>query len=163
MSDLPIAARIALATFGQLTWWYLFHCLTDTWGGQVARSNDGAGSVAVPWLIFSVIFYVHGLLLGYAWRHCQAQPTGYSLTHVLVSSALVASAATLTWGMLIRFNAGAEFRASRRPAPAVLGAVVMGALLLWPAIAVWHAVAVSTGSPCVPETVLPWWPSWLPA
>lgn len=30
MGDLPIAARVVLAAIGQLTWWYLFRCLTDT-------------------------------------------------------------------------------------------------------------------------------------
>jgi hypothetical protein len=98
MGGLPVVSRVALAVIGQSTWWYLFRCLTDTWNSRVTRrdADPDPGSAIIPWAIFTVTFYGHGLLLGHAWHRCLLQTTGYSLAEVLVSAALAALAAMLT-------------------------------------------------------------------
>lgn len=183
MGDLPIAARVVLAAMGQLTWWYLFRCFADIRDGLVVRHHagvgpgsgpgsgsdpgSGSGSTIAPWVIFSVTFYAHGLLLGHAWHECQAQPTGYSLAQVLVSAAVAALAAALTWGVIGRIMNGRRHsgtvRAGRHSAmPAVLGALVVAVVLLWPAVAMWNGLADCTGTSESTGAVLHWWPSWLP-
>lgn len=175
MGDLPVAARVVLAVIGQSTWWYLFRCLKDTWNSRVTRRDadpvaepgSGSGSAIIPWAIFTVTFYGHGLLLGHAWHRCLGQTTGYSLAEVLVSATLAALAATLTWGVIVRVmngrNSGDTVRTERRSAfPAVLGALVVAVVLLWPAVAVWNGLADCAGTSGSGEAVLSWWPFWLP-
>ncbi|MFC9245592.1 hypothetical protein ACFT7S_16680 [Streptomyces sp. NPDC057136] len=43
-----------------------------------------------------------------------------------------------------------------------LGVLALAVLLLWPAMAVWHLLAGSTGQACAPGNVPDWWPALLP-
>jgi hypothetical protein len=75
--------------------------------------------------------------------------------------------AVLTWGVIVRvmngWDSGGTVRSERQSAfPAVLGALVVAVVLLWPAVAVWNGLADCAGTSGGRDALLNWWPSWLP-
>ncbi|MFC9249703.1 hypothetical protein ACFT7S_38375 [Streptomyces sp. NPDC057136] len=148
-------ARLVLAVIGLFAWWYLFRCLADGWGSRLLR-RDGREPSLAPWLVFVLCFYAHGLLLGHVWRDCGVGEPGSTLLHVLVSSTVMGLAGVAAW---IRLSGPPD--AQRVLVPAV-GVLALAVLLLWPAMAVWHLLAGSTGQACAPGDVPAWWPALLP-
>lgn len=162
--DLPIVSRIVLAAVGLVAWWYLFRCMMDTWGAQMRNGEQGESrSVGAPWLIFVLVFYLHGLLLGQAWQTCQTGQPGTNMVHVLASSAIAAVACVLTWAAATRTGSGSGGEvAGRRDGFAVIGAFGLAVALLWPAMAIWHGLSGPHPASCEAAGIPVWWPSWLP-
>ena len=155
VAELPIVARIMFAVVGMLAWWYLFRCVADTLGRRILRQSLPV-PVLAPWVLFTGSFYLHGLLLGLAWRGCRVGEPGFVLLHVLIGATVAGVAGAVTWGALLLWPK------VRRTAVPVLGAVVVVVALLWPAMAVWHLVTGPAGGLCGPDGVPGWWPAILP-
>lgn len=162
--NLPVVSRVVLAIIGLVAWWYLFRCLADTWGIWVRHREQGrSGSVAIPWLVFVAVFYLHGLLLGQAWQVCQTGQSGTIMAHVLASSVIAAVTCVLSWAAITRTrgNRWGEIMDSR-DVVAVVGTFGVAVVLLWPAMAVWHVFAGAHPSSCGTAGIPGWWPSLLP-
>ncbi|WP_415952523.1 hypothetical protein [Streptomyces sp. KLOTTS4A1] len=117
-------------------------------------------STLVARLIFVAVFYAHGLPLGLAWRTCESGGSWTNMVHALTSSTVAAAACVGAWFALQRGTNVSGGRAGSWGRPA-LGVLVPAVVLLWPAMAVWHALA-GVGPSCAPDGIPQWWPVWLP-